>query len=192
MTAWFVFLAGFSMMAFELLAARLMAPFLGSSLHTWTAVIASILLGIVLGAPLGGWLADRGRPVRVLGWLLVGSGVASASAYLVAYLIGPLFAPLALPLPILTTIFCLLVFFPPALLSGSITPVAVRATLNALDSTGRVVGSLGAWNAAGSILGVYLTGFVFQAYFSTRLVWLVLSALLIVAGLIWLWRSRRV
>jgi len=188
----FVFLTGFSMMAFEILAARLVAPFLGSSLYTWTAIIGSILLGIILGAPLGGWLSDKYRPVRVLGGLFLASGLVSLLAYTIAYALGPSFSASNLGMPILAFTFSVLVFFPPALLSGATMPAATRTLLDSLEHTGRVYGSLGSWNSAGSILGTYLTGFLFQAYFSTRLVWFTLALLLVLVGLIQSLRARRV
>lgn len=188
----FVFLGGFTMMAFEIMAARLVSPFLGSSLQTWTAVIAAVLLGIVAGSRLGGYLADRFHHARLLGWLLAFSGLFAALAYLVAFTIGPILSASTLPLPLLTLIFCVSVFFPPAAISASITPVAVRVGLDSLDRTGRVYGMLGAWNSAGSILGTYLTGFVFQAYFSTRQVWFLLAILLMIVGCVYLMRIRRV
>ena len=61
-----VFFAGFSMMTIELLAARVTAPYLGSSLYTWTGIIAFVLLGIAVGAYAGGKFADRLPPRRVL------------------------------------------------------------------------------------------------------------------------------
>lgn len=188
----FVFLGGFTMMAFEIMAARLVSPFLGSSLQTWTAVIASVLLGIVIGSWLGGYLADRFHHANLLGVLLGLSGALAALAYLVAHAIGPILSASTLPLPLLALMFGALVFFPPAACSAAITPVAVRVGLDSLERTGRVYGFLGAWNSAGSILGTYLTGFVFQAYVSTRVTWFSLAALLIVFGCFYLIRIRRV
>jgi MFS family permease len=187
-----VFLGGFTMMAFEIMASRLVSPFLGSSLQTWTAIIASVLLGIVVGSWFGGYLADRFHHARLLGILLALSGFLAMTAYAIAFLIGPIISASTLPLPILTLAFGTLVFFPPAAISASITPVAVRVGLDSLERTGRVYGLLGAWNSAGSILGTYLTGFIFQAYFSTRLVWFVLAALLVICGCMYLIRIRRV
>lgn len=187
----FVFLGGFTMMAFEIMASRLVSPFLGSSLQTWTAVIASVLLGIVVGAWFGGYLADRFHHARLLGVLSVLSGIFSAISYIIAFAIGPMISASTLPLPLLALIFGILVFFPPAVFSASITPVAVRVSLDSLEHTGRVYGLLGAWNSAGSILGTYLTGFVFQAYLRTRMVWFTLAILLFVVGCLYLMQIRR-
>ena len=47
----------------EIVAARLLAPYLGMSLYTWTAIIAVVLAGLSVGHWLGGWLDPlvRGR-----------------------------------------------------------------------------------------------------------------------------------
>ncbi|MHC4542267.1 MAG: fused MFS/spermidine synthase, partial [Planctomycetota bacterium] len=59
-----VFLSSFCIMVLELVAARLIARHLGSSLYTWTAVIGVVLAGITIGNYLGGRVADRFRPRR--------------------------------------------------------------------------------------------------------------------------------
>ena len=53
-----VFLTGAGMMTVELVASRLIARFLGSSLYTWTGVMGVILAGMSLGNYLGGRMAD--------------------------------------------------------------------------------------------------------------------------------------
>jgi len=61
----------------ELVAGRVLAPFVGVSIQTWTSVIAVVLAGISLGNYAGGVLADRTRSHRVLGVLLAAGGLAS-------------------------------------------------------------------------------------------------------------------
>ena len=54
-----VFLASFCLMTVELLAGRVLAPYLGVSLYTWTSIILVVMLGVTLGNYVGGVLADR-------------------------------------------------------------------------------------------------------------------------------------
>ena len=54
-----VFLANAALLVLQLVASKLLSPFVGSSLETWTAVIGVFLAGIALGNALGGRLADR-------------------------------------------------------------------------------------------------------------------------------------
>lgn len=177
----FVFIAGFSMMAIELLAGRVTAPYLGASLYTWTGIIAGVLAGIALGAAGGGWLADRYGGSLVRRFALLGAGAAVGLALPVAGLLGPWLearfsVPFAMPL------FALCVFVPPSLFLAAIQPASVRADLSDIDSTGHVVGTLGAWNAAGSLIGTYLTGFLFIGHLPTHTVWLAIAIVLFGLG----------
>ncbi|HVM90724.1 MAG TPA: fused MFS/spermidine synthase [Verrucomicrobiae bacterium] len=177
----FVFLSGFSMMAVELLAGRVTAPFLGSSLYTWTGIIAAMLAGISLGAFVGGRLADRFGGARVRRICFILSGVGVMLAYFIAALIGP-WLGLHLSVPVAMPMFALAVFFPPALFLAAIQPASIRADLVEADAAGHAVGSLNAWNAAGSLLGTYLTGFFFIGHVPTHTVWLAIAILLFGAG----------
>jgi len=80
-TGLIVGLANCAILVLQLVAGRLLAPYLGVSLATWTAVIGVFLLGISLGNWLGGKLADRSPSARTLGLLLLlGSLSAPCSA----------------------------------------------------------------------------------------------------------------
>src|SRR5512135_369394 len=72
-----VFIASFCTLVIELVAGRIMAPYVGVSLYTWTSIIGVVLAGISIGAYLGGILADRFPTARTLGWLLFISGIAA-------------------------------------------------------------------------------------------------------------------
>ena len=178
-----MFLSGFSMMVIELLAAKITAPYLGSSLYTWTSIIGVVLIGVTIGAWVGGRLSDRVRPDMLVASAFILAGVSVMCSYWIAWLVGTNIVFLGGTLPILTFVFAFAVFFPPAVLLAVIQPASVKRDLAKLEKAGTVYGTLGAWNAAGSILGTYLAGFVFQAYFSTRLVWFVIAALLVICGI---------
>ncbi len=61
-------------MVIELIAARILAPYIGVSLYTWTSIIGVILAGITLGNYLGGKIADRyPSPLMLVAIFLVGS-----------------------------------------------------------------------------------------------------------------------
>lgn len=177
-----VFLGGLTMMAYEILAARVIAPYLGSSLYTWTSVIASVLFGIIIGSRIGGLIADKNPSMKTLGWLCGMSGIVAILVFLAAPIFGGWLSQSDLPLGTLSLFYCLLIFFPPACLSAMLTPAAIRIRLSSLNQTGSVYGNLGAWNAAGSILGTYATGFLFQAYIGTSMTWYVLSFLMVCIG----------
>lgn len=77
-TAYIVtFIASFCILVIEIVAGRILAPFVGVSLYTWTSIIGVVLAGISIGAFLGGKLADRYPDRKTLGCLLLLSGVAT-------------------------------------------------------------------------------------------------------------------
>ena len=168
-----VFIASFCTLVIEIVAGRVLAPYVGVSLYTWTSIIGVVLAGISAGAWAGGWLADRRPPAATLGWLLLASGAA-------AMLIVPSTAILADDQGLLTglgiattllgrvVLLSFLLFFVPSFLLGMISPVAVKLAVRDLDTTGRVVGKIYAVSTLGSIAGTFVTGFWLIARFGTR------------------------
>lgn len=161
-----VFLASFAIMAIEIVAGRILAPFLGVSLYTWTSIIGVVLAGISLGAWLGGVIADRYPRFSTLGWVLLLAGVAAFSISPFAgilsgtYLSGNLMAR--------TVFVTALIFLVPSCLLGMVSPIAVKLALVDVEGTGSVAGTLYAISTAGSILGTFATGFFLISYLGTR------------------------
>ena len=175
-----VFFTSAAVLVIEILAARLLAPYLGVSLEVFTGIIGVILAGISVGAWLGGLAADRGNPRRLPGPLLVAGGLTAMASPLIIDAIGPVLSTDAGSI----VIAALAGFFVPAALLSAVPPVIVKIQLSSLDTTGRVVGSYSAIGTAGAILGTFATGFVLIAAFPTRPIVLVVGALLTVAGVI--------
>src|SRR3954454_21714192 len=71
-----IFVANAALLVLQLVAGRLLAPFIGSSLETWTSIIDVFLLGIALGNAFGARLADRYPSPRTLASLLAIGAVA--------------------------------------------------------------------------------------------------------------------
>lgn len=168
-----VFIASFCTLVIELVAGRVLAPYVGVSLYTWTSIIGVVLAGISGGAYAGGWLADRRPQASTLGWLLVASGIT-------AMLIGPATDLLAGDDGVLTSygiattllarvvFLAFFLFFVPSFCLGMISPVAVKMAVRDLETTGRTVGKIYAFSTLGSIAGTFTTGFYLIAAFGTR------------------------
>ena len=164
----FAFLGSGSLLVLEIVAGRLIAPSVGVSLYTWTSVIGVVLAGITIGNYLGGRLADQ-RPSRTaLSAIYLGAAAASALILLFARDVDAFTAPTTWPAIIQVLWINLVMFFVPSILLGMPTPMIVKLTLSSLDATGRVVGRVQAAASAGSILGVFLTGFALITWFGTR------------------------
>jgi predicted MFS family arabinose efflux permease len=164
----FAFLANGCLLVLELVAGRILAPRVGVSLYTWTAVIGIVLAGYSLGSWLGGKIADQrpSRSVLSLVFLLC----AGASALVLVFADNLDSVALSLSLPQIWQVMWLstLVFLVPSVLIGAVTPMIVKLSLSSLDETGRVVGRIRSAAELGGILGVFLTGFVLIEAFGAR------------------------
>lgn len=146
-------------LTYEIAAGRVLAPFFGTSLLTWTSVIAIVLAGFSLGSALGGVIAERPRAIAIehIRSALVGTAVLMAVS---PTLLGVLHAAGARGTGgmILSTF---LVFFPASVCVTLPSPFLAKMAIDARP--GREGSSLGAVLAAGSIgaiLGAVLAGFV--------------------------------
>ncbi len=177
-----VFLASAASLSLELVAGRMLAPQLGVNIYTWTSIIGVVLAGISFGNFLGGQLADRFPAPSTIGVvLLAASGACFASLALLPWLSEELGY---LPLIPQTLALNAGLFFLPSCLLGMITPLASKQALTTLGTAGGVVGRLYAVSTAGSILGVYLTGFVLVALLGSRHVVLLAGLILLALALL--------
>ena len=174
------FIASGCTLVIELVAGRLLAPYIGVSLYTWTSVIGVILAGISIGNFLGGRLADRYPGPSVLGLTLVAASLTSFVTLGLVSLLPQftLWMPLVPRILVLTTV----IFFLPGCILGMITPLVVKQALTDLGHAGGLVGRVYAISTAGSLVGVYLTGFVLIAHFGTRLIVVMVAAGLLLLG----------
>jgi hypothetical protein len=164
----FAFLGSGSLLVIELVAGRIIAPNVGVSLYTWTSVIGVVLAGLALGNWLGGRIADT-RPGRTtLSMLYLGCAAATALILFFARDVDAFAAPSSWSAILQVLWVTTIMFFLPSVMLGTPTPMIVKLSLSSLDATGRVVGRIQAAATAGSILGVFLTGFALISWFGTR------------------------
>jgi MFS family permease len=174
----FAFLANGCLLVLELVAGRILAPTVGVSLYTWTAVIGVVLAGLSLGNWVGGVVADRrpGRSLLSLQFLL--SAGASALVLVFASDLDAVAAPFSWPTIWQVLWLSTVVFFLPSFLIGTITPMIIKLSLASLEMTGRTVGRIRSAAELGGILGVFLTGFVLISAFGTRSIVAVVAVVL--------------
>jgi spermidine synthase len=184
------FIATASVLVLEIAAGRLLAPYVGVSLTTYTGIIGAILAGIALGAWLGGKVADAVGPLRLLGPAFILGGLAAIASVPIVGAIGDVGLGEGLVAIILlaTTGFVL-----PAAIISATAPMLVRGTLTDLATSGSIVGWLSAVGTVGAITGTFVTGFVLLGLFPTRVLIVAIGVGLAAIGIflaLWLRRGR--
>ena len=181
-----VFISSFCIMVLELVASRLIAKHLGSSLYTWTAVIGVVLAGITIGNYLGGRIADRFKPHKSLAILFALASISCVVIIILNNLVGQWVWLWKFSWPVRTFSHVSLVFLLPSVLLGTVSPVVAKMALDLGLATGRTVGDIYAWGAAGSIAGTFAAGYyLISAIGTVAIIWAVGAVLLVMAILYW-------
>jgi spermidine synthase len=187
-----VAVASAAVLVLEVLSVRLVAPFAGLTLETYTASIGVALGAIAFGAALGGRAADAVPPLTLVGPLLVTGGALFMLARPIVLGLGPAMRG-AGPLGALILVGAGITV-PVAVLSA-LPPMVVKTQLSRLDETGTVVGRYSALGTLGALAGTFLTGYVLLVTLPVSRVLLVAGGILVALGG-WLtvrygsWRSR--
>ena len=175
-----VVLSSAAVLVLEVLVSRLVAPYVGLTLETYTAAIGVTLAAIAAGAALGGRLADRADPRRWLGLALALGGGLVLSARPLVFAVGRDFRGLGTSG---TVVLVLLAVAPAALVLSTVTPAVIKLRLRTLEETGQTVGRLSAAGTLGALAGTFLTGFVLLAALPTSRLLLLTGVLLLATGL---------
>jgi spermidine synthase len=177
-----VALAGAAVLMLEILGTRVLGPFYGVSLFLWSALISVTLAALATGYALGGRWAGHAPRASRLSWLLAGAG---AWVLLVPWTRGPLIAMASLAgLRAAVLIAALLLFFPPLMLLGMVSPYAIRIMTRSVDEVGRVSGDLFAISTVASVGAALLTGFVLVPLLGVSRLLFAVGLLLLVAAAI--------
>ena len=169
---------GFVIMSLELLGGRVLAPYFGGSIYVWGSIITVFMLALSAGYLLGGYLSLRRPNLHKLGVILLVGGVLVCPLVLIAE-------------PAMAWIFdrvedprygsllaCLVLFMPPTIILGMISPYAVRLLVKATEESGRVAGTLYFVSTFGSALGTLGTSFYFVLWFELNTIVAMLAAAL--------------
>ena len=191
------FFSGVSVMAVELGASRLLAPYFSSSQIVWTIIIGTIMIAMALGNVWGGRAADKDpNPDRLYRRILIAAVWIAAIPLVGKYVILAVSGVLVLTvnnnfLIIAAFIACMLIFVFPLFLLGTVTPSLAKYTVGSLDESGKTVGALGAFNTIGSIIGTFLPTFVTIPAVGTSVTFLIFSGVLMLLGLLYFIDRRR-
>ena len=173
-----VLLTSAAVLVLEVLVTRLVAPYVGLTLETYTAAIGVALAGIAGGAALGGRLADLVDPRRWLGPATALGGGLLLVARPTVFALGPgLFGGATG-----TVLLVGAAVGPAVLVLSTVTPGVVKLRLRSLAETGTTVGRLSATGTLGALAGTFLTGFVLLSALPTSRILLLTGVLLVVVG----------
>src|SRR5512138_2033570 len=192
-----VFTAGMTTLAAELAASRLIGNVFGTSNLVWASIIGLILIYLTVGYFLGGKWADRNPTpaamYRVLAWGAFTLG-------LVPYIAGPVLRSAATAFEVLqigilgiSFVVVLILFSIPITLLGTISPFAIRLSVDDTSRAGQISGRIYAISTLGSFIGTFLPTLVTIPAIGTKNTFLVFSLALLFVALAGLWKfaSRR-
>ena len=185
------FFSGMSVMAVELGASRLLAPYFSSSQIVWTIIIGTIMIAMALGNYFGGKWADKDPdPDKLYKRIIISALWTAAIPFFGKIVILGVTALLVVSINTNFLIWaafisCMAVFVFPLFLLGTVTPSLVKYTTDSLDDNGRIVGTLGAFNTIGSIIGTFAPTFITIPAVGTAVTFLIFSGILLVIGLVY-------
>ncbi|MGI5888452.1 MAG: spermidine synthase [Oscillospiraceae bacterium] len=190
------FFSGMSVMAVELGASRLLAPYFSSSQIVWTIIIGTIMIAMALGNMWGGRQADKDPNTdKLFKRILIAAVWIAAIPLFGKYVIMGISALVILSvnsnyLAAAAFASCMIVFVFPLFLLGTVTPSLAKYCVRNTGESGKIVGTLEACSTIGSILGTFLPTFVTIPTVGTAVTFLIFSGVLLAISLIY-FISRR-
>jgi predicted membrane-bound spermidine synthase len=187
-----VFVSGMTTLAAELSASRLIGNVFGTSNLVWASIIGLILIYLTLGYFLGGRWADRwpepASMYRVLAWGAFSLGVVPYLANPVLRFAARSFEGLDVAVLLGSFAAVLILFSVPVTLLGTISPFAIRLSVEDTKTAGVTAGTIYGISTLGSFIGTFLPVLVTIPTIGTRNTFLVFSLLLLFVALVGLGR----
>jgi spermidine synthase len=174
------FLCSGAVLVLEIVGLRLIAPYVGVTLQTSTAIIGFALAAIAIGAWTGGATADRTDPRRLLAPLMVAGGALVVAVLPLVRFTGSLLSGADAGGVLLIAAVAVVV---PAALLSAVPPMVVKLQLASLSETGAVVGRLSGIGTLGGIAATFGTGFLLIAILPSSVILVGTGALTVVAGI---------
>ncbi len=182
-----VFISGMTTLAAELSASRLIGNVFGTSNLVWASIIGLILIYLTAGYFLGGRWADR-RPqaaamYRILAWGAFSLGIVPYIASPVLRLAATAFEGLNVAVLLGSFVAVLILFSVPVTLLGTISPFAIRLSVDDVQEAGKASGAIYGISTLGSFIGTFLPVLVTIPTIGTRLTFLLFSLVLLLVAL---------
>jgi len=174
------FIVGAAVLTFELIAARIVTPYIGSTIYTWTSIIGVILAALAVGYWYGGKFADKRRNHDDIVFLLLGAAFLLLLVNISKDQVMLMVVEQGLPPQIEAFLAGILLFALPTVLLGAISPYLTRLSITSIKTSGQRVARMSAFGTIGSLLGTFLTGYVLFGFLGTKsiLSWLTIILVL--------------
>jgi hypothetical protein len=182
--------SGFFVMGVELLGGRLLAPYFGSSIFVWGALIAVFMTALAVGYLIGGQLSLRSPSLRGLGLLLIAEALLALPVILFGDAVFDALS-FAIEDPRYGSLLAaFLMFSAPTVFSGMVSPYAVRLLIDNVERSGQSAGRLYFASTLGSAGGTILTTFYLVLLFEINTIIIGLIAISFAIGA-WLCMTGR-
>lgn len=181
---------GAAILIVEILGAKMLSPYVGTSHFVWTAQIAVTLISLAAGYWFGGWLVDRSQKLSRLYTCILLAGV--YLCFTVPFTAKVAFACLQFPLAVGSLLASLFLFFVPLTLLATVGPFVIRVLTSVVAGVGGTVGRLSAISTLGSVLGTVLIGYVLIPFLPNSVTMFVTAGLLMALAAVYflVWREE--
>ncbi len=177
-----VFISGFTILSFEIVGSRMLAPIVGTTAPVWGALLAVIIAGSALGSYIGGAQSD--------------TNIASSKYVMSTYALAAAWITLSIPIknifltirPVshygLIALLCGLgLFFVPTVLLSSTTTFLIKRSAHDIKNIGTNAGSLYAIATIGSVVGIFGTSYILIPRLSIPFIFYTLTSITVFGGL---------
>ena len=157
-----VFLSGALTMILELIASRILSPYVGSSNLIWTSIIGIMLTSMSIGYWLGGKVADKNKEndINILSNYLSIAAIATSLIPILEVVFVNTLAKYLEQLIIVAILSATIVFGIPSFLLAAVSPIAVKLKNSNIDNVGATSGKISSLSTIGSIFGTFFAGFI--------------------------------
>ena len=155
-----VFISGAMTMVLELVAARVLSPYVGSSNLIWTSIIGIMLICMSLGYWVGGKIADKGGDIKQLSEFILISAIATSMIPILEIVIVNNLAEIMKELIVVAIISATFLFGIPSFMLATASPIAVKLKNEEENQIGTISGKISSLSTIGSIIGTFLAGFL--------------------------------
>lgn len=180
-----VFITGAAVLVVEVIAVRILSPYFGNTMFTVSSVLGVILAALSLGYYYGGKMADKYPSEKLFFGIIFVSGASILFLQFLNIIVLPILG-YALSINSGPLISSVILFFIPALLMGTLSPLVIKLQHLRIPEKGigTISGQVFFWSTLGSIFGSLFTGFVLIPHFGIDHIVLTTGIILIVLGLL--------